>query len=84
MQYEQCPHALPSHAMATRSPTLCRLAPGPVSSIMPTPSRPGVNGGFGLTGQSPGGGVDVGVAQAGGLHPDQDLAGAGLEGREVP
>src|ERR1700733_8758422 len=53
MQYEQCPHALPSHAMATRSPALCRLAPGPVASIMPTPSCPGMNGGFGLTGQSP-------------------------------
>src|ERR1700733_14687021 len=53
MQYEQCPHALPSHTMATRSPALCRLAPGPVASIMPTPSCPGVNGGVGLTGQSP-------------------------------
>src|SRR3984957_5468583 len=59
-QYEQCPQALPSHAMATRSPALCRLAPGPVSSIMPTPSCPGVNGGFGFTGQSPAaGGVSV-------------------------
>src|SRR5580692_4348915 len=53
MQYEQCPQALPSHTMATRSPALCRRAPGPVSSTMPTPSCPGVNGGFGLTGQSP-------------------------------
>src|ERR1700733_3493316 len=53
MQYEQCPHALPSHAMATRSPALCGLAPGPVASTMPTPSCPGMNGGFGLTGQSP-------------------------------
>src|SRR5918995_5032186 len=39
--------------IATRSPTATSVTPGPASSTRPMPSWPGMNGGDGLTGQSP-------------------------------
>ena len=53
VQYSHCPQAQPSHGMATRSPSATRVTPGPTRWTIPTPSWPGTNGGFGLTGQSP-------------------------------
>src|SRR3954451_3241165 len=53
MQYLQAPHAKPSHAMATRSPTARSSTSGPSFSTIPTPSWPGMNGGVGFTGPSP-------------------------------
>ena len=47
------PHADPSQAIATRSPTRRTAGPGPTCSMIPTPSCPGTNGGWGFTGQSP-------------------------------
>ena len=46
-------HLQASHGTATRSPSFTRVTPAPALSTMPTPSCPGMNGGDGLTGQSP-------------------------------
>ena len=50
---------------------------------MPTPSWPGMNGGVGLTGQSPLRSVDVGVAQPGRLDTNEDLVDGRLRDRAV-
>src|SRR5512132_1115428 len=52
-QWSQTPQAQPSHGIATRSPTATSVTAAPVSTTMPTPSCPGINGGDGLAGQSP-------------------------------
>ena len=43
----------PNQGIATRSPTTTSVTPEPTSSTVPIPSWPGMNGGDGLTGQSP-------------------------------
>jgi len=53
MQCSHVPQAVCSHGIATRSPSATRVTFGPTASTMPTPSWPGMNGGVGLTGQSP-------------------------------
>src|SRR4029453_2061038 len=53
VQYSHVPQANPSHGKATRSPTATSVTPAPRLSTIPTPSWPGMNGSFGLTGQSP-------------------------------
>src|SRR5690625_1693827 len=52
-QYSQAPQAVASHALPTLSPTATRSTWSPIATTVPTPSWPGMNGGVGLTGQSP-------------------------------
>src|SRR5271167_1676635 len=53
VQYSQQPQVSCSQAIPTESPSLSLTTPGPTAATMPAPSCPGMNGGVGLTGQSP-------------------------------
>src|ERR1700722_6001676 len=53
MQYSQWPRAEYSHGPPTRSPSFTAVTPAPRATTRPMPSWPGVNGGFGFSGQSP-------------------------------
>ena len=74
-QNAQWPHR-GRHMSTTWSPGATRVTPGPTASTTPAPSWPSTIGR--RVRQVAGHVVQVAVAHAGGLHPDQDLPGAGL------